>query len=178
MKPASPRIWFADFWHAETAQAIQQHNPFYHIVARAFDVRLDKNKPEFLLYDSCGCRFWGYDCIRIFCSREAETPDFANCDWAFSCDVRPHHGRNIYAPPCADRDWLAQRFEDIFAAPVPPVARRRYLQKHVLRHLPRSITRQLHKHYRKYRQALYQRAHGAHALIPDDCSSHDDAARN
>ena len=354
MKPASPRLWFTDFWHAETPQAIKQHNPFYHILARAFDVRLDKNKPEFLLYGSFGYRFWAYDGRRIFCSGEADAPDFANCDWAFSCDVRSHHGRNIYTPPwatwdtsslpetaiqrpkwdgaeltrrkkhfcvfvqrnpkcqlrneffrilsakkfvhaagplfnnhpipvsrtaedhyralpdfyaqfkfviafehvsvrgygseklmlpllgwalpiywgdpqaqqyfhegcflraqdfaslealadhvlaldkddarylahlnaplfvdnklppCADWDWLAQRFADIFAAPVPPIARRRHWQKHVLRHLPqRGAMRQLHRRYRKWQQARYQRAHGTHALIPDDSSSHDHAA--
>ena len=104
MKPRTPPLWFADFWHDETEAAIKAHNPWYHILARAFDVQLDQHRPEFLLYSSFGHRFWAHEGIRIFCSGKPEAPDFANCDWAFTCDVRSHHGRNMYVPPWAAWD--------------------------------------------------------------------------
>ena len=94
--PPSPRLWFTGFWHKAEADAIRAENDLYRLLARSFDVRLDARDPDFLLYSFWDYRHYHYACPRICWTGENKSPDFRECDWAFSFE--PTRGRNFHLP--------------------------------------------------------------------------------
>ena len=82
-KPIS--LWFTDFHHKETVEAIKQER-LYHFLADAFPVTLNPKDPDFLIYSDVGDRFRSFSCTRIYCTGENSRPNFAECDFAFSFD--------------------------------------------------------------------------------------------
>lgn len=96
MRPATPRLWFTGFWHRESADAIRAENDIYRLLARFFEVRLDARQPEFLIYSFWDYRHYHYSCPRICWTGENKSPDFRECDWAFSFE--PTRGRNFHLP--------------------------------------------------------------------------------
>jgi len=96
VKPRSPRIWFVDFWHEESIEALQFENPFYRALDSLFELQLDPSDPEYLLCSIFGHRHYRYNCTKVVFAVENVFPDFLNCDYAFSFD--PTEGRNFRLP--------------------------------------------------------------------------------
>ena len=95
-RPPSPRLWFTGFWHKESAAAIRAENDLYRLLARFFEMRLDSQNPDFLIYSFWDYRHYHYACPRICWTGENKSPDFRECDWAFSFE--PTGGRNFHLP--------------------------------------------------------------------------------
>jgi hypothetical protein len=76
------KIYFTDIW--------QRYNPeknyFIDLLRTKYDVLLDNENPDFILYSCWGADFLNYNCPRVFFSAESIRPDFDNCDWAFTSD--------------------------------------------------------------------------------------------
>jgi len=89
------RLWFCDFWHPETKEAIRR-NPIFTLLSRRFNIVLDSKVPEFLFFGDCGFRHASYKCPRIFYTAENIRPDLAACDFSFSYD--PDSSRNLRLP--------------------------------------------------------------------------------
>ncbi len=49
-------LWFSDFYHAETAEAIKGEH-LYRFLADHFHITLNQNDPDFLIYSDAGASF-------------------------------------------------------------------------------------------------------------------------
>lgn len=78
------RLWFCDFWHAETEDSIRSQNELFRILKRRFNIILDPNEPEFLIYSCFGVRFLQYCCARIFYTGESSRSQVSEYDFAIS----------------------------------------------------------------------------------------------
>lgn len=96
MSKPTVRLAFCDFWHPNTAAAVREKNPIYHLLRRHFDIEL-VDDPDFLIYSCFGHRHLKYGCTRIFYTGENLRPDFEACDYAFSFDY-PVTERNYRLP--------------------------------------------------------------------------------
>lgn len=85
------KLWFTDFWHEDTENVIVNDNPLFNILYRHFDIRLSREKPDFLIYSCFGSKFLKYRCPRIFYTGENLSPDPAECDYSFSFDPTENH---------------------------------------------------------------------------------------
>ena len=82
-KQITIRLWFCDFWHDENEKKIRG-NKFFRLLSNRFNIILDRDNPDFLIYSVFGTRFMRYDCPRIFYTGENIRPDFRQCDFSFS----------------------------------------------------------------------------------------------
>lgn len=90
------KLWFTDFWHPETEEAICQQNPIYKLLAKHWNLILTRD-PDFMIYSSFGCEYLKYKCMRIYYTGENMRPNFSMCDYAFSFDY-PANERNYRLP--------------------------------------------------------------------------------
>ena len=72
------KIWFTDFYKGFEPT----NNYFYSILSRLYNVQIEKNDPDFLIYSCYGYDFLNYNCIRIYYTGENIVPDFNLCDYA------------------------------------------------------------------------------------------------
>jgi len=107
-------LWFVDFWHEESIEALETENWLYRALSEHLDMQLDPANPEFLLCSVFGHKHYRYKCPKILFVGENVFPDFCNYDWAFSFD--PTEGRNFRLPLWAiqmgDPSALLYQFED------------------------------------------------------------------
>lgn len=80
------RLDFADFWYPDT-RIEKQNSDFYRLLSQRFEIELS-DSPDFLVYSCFGQRHLDYRCVRIFYTGENSRPDFDECDFAFSFDLR------------------------------------------------------------------------------------------
>ena len=108
-----PRLWFVDFGHAEDAETIAAENKIFAFLREFFEVRLDRENPELIIYSRFGFRHHSFLCPRVCVLGENQTPDFGECDWAFSFE--PTGGRNFRFPL-----WAWQLGNPARILPPPP----------------------------------------------------------
>jgi len=96
VRQSSPRLWFVDFGHEESIEALESASGLYRSLSKHLDLRLDPNDPEFLLCSIFGHRHNRYHCPKILFVGKNVFPDFRTYDWAFSFD--PTKGRNFRLP--------------------------------------------------------------------------------
>jgi alpha(1,3/1,4) fucosyltransferase len=83
MRSSQPvKIWFVDFWHPETVEAIRA-NPLFELVNEHFDVVLSES-PEVVFYSVFGSRHLQYVCKRIQFVGENQPPNLLAADYTFS----------------------------------------------------------------------------------------------
>ncbi len=76
------KIAFCDFFE----QYNPENNMLINILKQKYDVTFS-NKPDFLFYSCFGVKHKNYsDCIKIFYTNEAITPNFNDCDYAIGFD--------------------------------------------------------------------------------------------
>lgn len=76
------RINFTDFWPSFN----KTNNYFYNLLIQKFEVIIDENNPDLLIYSCYSQEYLNYNCTRIFFTGENVRPDFTGCDFAFSFD--------------------------------------------------------------------------------------------
>jgi hypothetical protein len=76
------KLFFTDFWPVFDPE----DNYFIDLLSPEFDIELDEENPDFLIYSVFGTRFHRYDCVRIFYTGENIRPDMNQCDYAFCYD--------------------------------------------------------------------------------------------
>jgi hypothetical protein len=83
MRSSQPvKIWFVDFWHPETVEAIRA-NPLFELVNEHFDV-VPSERPEVVFYSVFGSRHLQYVCKRIQFVGENQPPNLFAADYTFS----------------------------------------------------------------------------------------------
>ncbi len=90
MKPLL-KIHFSDFWKGY----FPDNNIFVDLLSREYNVVLDAENPDIVIYCCFGKDYLKYKCIRIFYCCENERPDFTGCDYAITFDFnkRKNHLR-------------------------------------------------------------------------------------
>ena len=104
-------LWFSDFYHAETAEAIKGEH-LYRFLADHFHITLNQNDPDFLIYSDAGDRFRSFSCTRIYCTGENARPNFSECDFAFSFD---NTDEKNFRMPLFITGNLGKALQDVFA---------------------------------------------------------------
>ncbi len=79
------KIDFCDFWQGFD----KQNNYFYNLLKEKYELVISE-KPDLLIYSVFGKQHLKYDCLRILYSGENRGSDFTECDYAFTCDHKPH----------------------------------------------------------------------------------------
>ncbi|MDR0926676.1 MAG: glycosyltransferase [Ignavibacteria bacterium] len=95
------RIYFTDFW----SNFIKEDNFFLWAIKEKYDVILDKETPEYLIYSMFGDDNINYDCVKIFFCGENVRVNYKNCDWSISSDYidnERHYRLPIYYYMCGD----------------------------------------------------------------------------
>lgn len=82
MQLKSIRVWFADFWHPERREDIEQ-NPIFQLLSMHFSVVLDP-RPDVLFYSVFGNRHLSFICRRIQYIGENQLPNEQAADYSFS----------------------------------------------------------------------------------------------
>lgn len=72
------KIWFTDFYDGFKTD----DNYFHSILSGLYNIEINKNNPDYLIYSCYGNDFLNYDCIRIYYTGENLIPDFNLCDYA------------------------------------------------------------------------------------------------
>ena len=72
------KIWFTDFYKGFEPT----NNYFYSLLSNMYNVQIEKNNPDYLIYSCYGSDFLNYDCIKIYYTGENLVPDFNLCDYA------------------------------------------------------------------------------------------------
>ncbi len=103
-------LWFTDYGHAESAEAIEQ-NLLYRFLADRFPVTLNPKDPDFLIYSDYGDRFRSFSCTRIYRAGENSRPNFAECDFSFSFD---NTNDKNFRSPLSFTGELGEVLQDIF----------------------------------------------------------------
>lgn len=88
------RIWFTDFYQGFNPR----ENPFINLISNNFEIILDDQDPDFLIYSCYGFDFLKYDCVRIFYTGENLRPDFNLCDYAIGFDYLDFGDRYLRFP--------------------------------------------------------------------------------
>jgi len=104
------RIDFCDFWPGFR----KDDNRIYNLLKTRYAVELH-DRPDFVIYSSFGDHHRLHSCTRIFFTGESHRPDFATCDYAFTCHYLddPRHLRwplyAFYYQP----DMLLREHDDV-----------------------------------------------------------------
>ena len=88
------KIWFSDFY----LDFDPEDNPFYNLLSEKYDLLLDQNDPEYLIYSCYGQDFLKYNCVRIYYTGENLRPDFNLCDFAIGFDYLNFEDRYLRFP--------------------------------------------------------------------------------
>lgn len=87
------KVWFTDFWHEETIDAIEQ-NKLYQWLKKWLDVTLDPDQPDWLIHSCFGYRHLCYPNTPKLCFLgENRRPDFKQSDCVIGFD---HINRENY----------------------------------------------------------------------------------
>lgn len=87
------KIQFIGFWNSFDPQ----NNEFTDILRKKYDVEISEN-PEYLIYSGFGVGHLKKECVRIFFTGEAITPNFNECDYAIAFDRLSFGDRYLRIP--------------------------------------------------------------------------------
>lgn len=94
------KIWFTDFYRDFEST----DNPLSNLLKQSYNIVLDKDKPDYLIYSCHGNDFLQYDCIRIYYTGENLVPDFNLCDYAIGFERLDFRDRYLRYPNFAFLD--------------------------------------------------------------------------
>lgn len=80
MKKKTIKLNFSDFYNGFD----KINNQFYQIISKKYNIIIDEENPDYLIYSCFGKEFLRFDCIRIFYTGENLVPDFNLCDYGIS----------------------------------------------------------------------------------------------
>lgn len=85
------KLYFTDFW----ATFNKNDNLFLNLISEKFDVEINEEDPDILIYSCYGWEYLKYDCIRIYYTPENKKTDFSACDFSISFEFlnKPNHYR-------------------------------------------------------------------------------------
>ena len=72
------KLWFTDFYKGFKPE----NNSLLDLLNPHFDLEINPENPDFLIYSCHGKEFLNYNCPRIFYTGENLVPDFNLCDYA------------------------------------------------------------------------------------------------
>lgn len=109
------KLWFSDFY-----TGFEPHDNFlYHLLSEFYQVELEEENPEYLIYSCYGNEFLKFDCIRIFYTGENIKPDFNLCDYAIGFDYMKFEDRYLRFPNFA---FYGDQFDQLQVTEVPSEA--------------------------------------------------------
>ncbi len=76
MRRRTPRLWFVDFWHRESTEALESENWLYRALSEHRDLRLDPADPEFLLCSVFDHKHYRYSRTKATFLGDNVFPDF------------------------------------------------------------------------------------------------------
>lgn len=76
------KIYFTDF----SIDFNIKDDFFYILLSMSYEIILDRENPDYLIYSCYGFDYLKYDCVRIFYTAENIRPDFNLCDYAIGFD--------------------------------------------------------------------------------------------
>ena len=116
----SIKVAFADFY-----VGFDYHESFlYQILSEHYDVVIDEDAPEFVIYSCFGTEFLKYEnAVRIFYTGENVFPNFNFCDYAVSFVRSSVGGRNLFFP-LAYNHALNMKEDTLCAAPSDACSRK------------------------------------------------------
>ncbi|WP_417249985.1 glycosyltransferase family 10 domain-containing protein [Celeribacter sp.] len=88
------RIHCCDFW----PDFVPENDVIFALLNEEFDLVMDADNPEILLYSCNGLTHMNYDCVKIFITEENITPDFNLCDYAVGFDHMTFEDRYLRFP--------------------------------------------------------------------------------
>jgi hypothetical protein len=74
----------------------KKNNYFFHLLKSDYNIIIDEENPEYLIYSCFGTEYLKFNCIRIYYTGENDIPDFNLCDYALSAhflDFNDRHKR-------------------------------------------------------------------------------------
>ena len=102
------KIWFTDFYFGFD----NNNNPLSNLLKEFYNIVLDKDKPDYLIYSCYGNDFLKYDCLRIYYTGENLVPDFNLCDYAIGFERLKFRDRYLRYPNYA---FFEDQFEQLTA---------------------------------------------------------------
>lgn len=91
----SIKICFSDFWGLFN----YEDNYFLRILKRKFNVEIDNENPDYVIYSTYGTNFLKYKrAIKILYIAENVRPNFYECDFSIGFDYETYKGRNLRYP--------------------------------------------------------------------------------
>lgn len=114
------RVAFCDFY-----EGFDYSNFFlYNILCKYYDVVIDQQTPEFLIYSCYSSQFLKYhNCIKLFWTGEPVVPNFNFCDYSISFTRESFSGRNLFFPLAVSR-LITTKLEDSFFQLAAPEKRK------------------------------------------------------
>lgn len=100
------KLWFSDFYNGFEPE----NNFFYNHLSQLYNIVLDEQNPDFLIYSCYGNKFFEYSCVRIFYTGENLKPDFNLCDYAIGFDYITFDKRYLRFPNFA---FYEKQFEQL-----------------------------------------------------------------
>ena len=94
------KLYFTDF----SSGFVIKNDFFYKIMSAHYDIILDKENPDYIIYSCYGNEYLKYDCIRIYYTAENLRPDFNLCDYAIGFDDIIFNDRYVRFPNFARYD--------------------------------------------------------------------------
>jgi len=102
------RICFSDFWGLFD----YTDNYFFRILKLRFNVVIDSDNPEFVIYSTFGTNFLKYrNAIRVLYIAENVRPNFMECDFSIGFDYNSYNGKNLRYPLYVMYGFIPQLLE-------------------------------------------------------------------
>jgi len=76
------KIFFTDF----SSDFVIKDDFFYKLLSQNYEITLNHENPDYLIYSCYGFDYLNYDCVKIFYTAENIRPDFNLCDYAIGFD--------------------------------------------------------------------------------------------
>ena len=95
MKRKKIKIFFTDFW---SKSFDPENNFFTNILKQRFNIEIDPEKPDILVFSLYGKNFLKYNSLRVLFIGENIRPNFLYADFSISFDYNTYNGRNIRLP--------------------------------------------------------------------------------
>lgn len=102
------RICFSDFWGLFD----YRDNYFFRILKKRFNVIIDEENPEYVIYSTYGTKFLKYKhAVRILYIAENVRPNFMECDFSIGFDYESYKGKNLRYPLYVMYGFIPQLLE-------------------------------------------------------------------
>ncbi|TDQ19372.1 glycosyl transferase family 10 (putative fucosyltransferase) [Algoriphagus boseongensis] len=89
------RLCFSDFWGLFD----YNDNYFFRILKQRFNVVIDEENPEYVIYSTFGTNFLKYkNAVRILYIAENVRPNYMECDFSIGFDYAAYGGKNLRYP--------------------------------------------------------------------------------